>query len=223
MNLINKRILFLFIGFLASNNYVTAQEGFIGEIRMFAGNYAPRNWAFCDGQLLSISSSEYLFAVIGCKYGGDCRRSFALPDLRGRVAMGAGVGPGLQLRQIAERPGNETIQLNISNLPAHSHNASVTSNSDSLDNNIQFSTNNAVNETPDVGDVQAVSNYLADTTTQQIKSFGPPTNTVSGQSITNPLPSVKIGLTGQNVDINIIQPSLVLRYIICTQGTFPSR
>ena len=82
-------------------------DGFIGEIRMFAGNFAPRNWAFCNGQLLSINSNQALFSILGTTYGGDGRTDFALPDLRGRAALGAGQGPGLQNQRLGQRGGGQ--------------------------------------------------------------------------------------------------------------------
>ena len=96
-------------------------DPFIGEIRMFAGNFAPRNWAFCDGQLIAISSNTALFSLIGAIYGGDGRTSFALPDLRGRVPIHQGVGPGLTPRPQGSRGGAEQHTLTTNELPAHSH------------------------------------------------------------------------------------------------------
>ena len=87
---------------------VASADPFIGEIVLFAGNFAPRGWAFCDGQLLPISSHQALFAILGTTYGGDGRTTFALPDLRGRVAVHAGAGPGLTPRRLGEIGGSET-------------------------------------------------------------------------------------------------------------------
>ena len=83
-------------------------EGFIGQIILFAGNFAPRAWAYCDGQLLAISSNTALFSIIGTIYGGDGRTTFALPDLRGRFAIGTGNGPGLTPRGQGSKFGTET-------------------------------------------------------------------------------------------------------------------
>ena len=93
----------------------------IGEVTTFAGNYAPRDWAFCDGQLLSISSYTALFAIIGTTYGGDGRTTFALPDLRSRATMHAGQGPGLTRYQLGERSGVERAPLSIAQMPSHQH------------------------------------------------------------------------------------------------------
>ena len=96
-------------------------EPFLGEIRMLVYTFAPRGWADCDGQLLAISQNSALFSLIGTQYGGDGRTTFALPDLRGRVPMHPGQGPGLSSRTMGEQGGAETNQLSVAQLPAHSH------------------------------------------------------------------------------------------------------
>lgn len=96
-------------------------EPFVGEIRMFAGNFAPRSWAFCDGQLLAISQNDALFSLLGTIYGGDGRTTFGLPDLRGRIPVHQGSGPGLTPRNIGHRSGSETVTLNTNELPPHRH------------------------------------------------------------------------------------------------------
>lgn len=100
-------------------------EPFIGQIMMFAGNFAPRGWAFCDGQLLPIAQNTALFSLIGTTYGGDGKTTFALPDLRGRVPLHQGDGPGLSPYRLGERTGGEQVTLTQSNLPAHSHSFSA--------------------------------------------------------------------------------------------------
>jgi len=96
-------------------------EPFIGEIAMFGGNFAPRGWAYCNGQLLAISNNDALFSLLGTIYGGDGRTTFALPDLRGRVPMHWGNGPGLSDYRIGQKSGSETTTLNVLQLPAHNH------------------------------------------------------------------------------------------------------
>ena len=93
----------VFVMFISLGSF--AQEGFIGEVRLFAGNFAPRGWAFCDGQLLAISNNTALFSILGTMYGGDGRTTFALPDLRGRTAIGPGNGPGLGNVRIGQKFG----------------------------------------------------------------------------------------------------------------------
>ncbi len=96
-------------------------DPYIGEIRIFAGNFAPQDWAFCDGQLLPIQGNELLFSVLYTTYGGDGRTNFAMPDLRGRLPMHQGSGSGLSPRKIAQKFGREWVWLTTDNLPAHNH------------------------------------------------------------------------------------------------------
>lgn len=100
---------------------VMTMEPFIGQIMLFGGTFAPRSWAFCDGQLLAINANTALFSILGTTYGGDGRTNFGLPDLRGRVPMHAGTGPGLTPRSVGQRTGVETVTLAASQMPAHSH------------------------------------------------------------------------------------------------------
>lgn len=96
-------------------------EPFIGEIRLFASNFAPRNWAFCEGQLLAVSQNEALFSLLGTMHGGDGRTTFGLPDLRGRIPVHAGQGPGLQDRRLGDSFGLERVTLQSNQLPDHDH------------------------------------------------------------------------------------------------------
>lgn len=98
-----------------------AQQAMIGEIKFFGGNFAPRDWAFCDGQLLAISQNTALFSVLGTTYGGDGRSTFALPDMRGRSPVHAGRGPGLNPVALGQRGGRENITLALNELPQHAH------------------------------------------------------------------------------------------------------
>ena len=96
-------------------------ESYTGEIRLFGGNFAPRGWAYCDGQLQSIASNQALFALIGTIYGGDGRTTFALPDMRSRLPVHQGRGLGLSSRFIGERYGVEDVELTLNQLPSHTH------------------------------------------------------------------------------------------------------
>jgi microcystin-dependent protein len=96
-------------------------EPFIGEIRMFAGTFAPRGWAFCDGQLLAVAQNDALFSLLGTIYGGDGRTTFGLPDLRGRVPVHQGQGPGLSPYNIGSHGGQETVTLTTPTLAPHTH------------------------------------------------------------------------------------------------------
>ncbi len=110
--------------YCVSATSVKAQEPFIAEIKMFGGNFAPRGWAFCEGQLLPIAQNSALFSLIGTIYGGDGRTTFALPDLRGRVAVGVGSGPGLSKINQGEKTGTETVTITNMNLPYGSNTVS---------------------------------------------------------------------------------------------------
>lgn len=96
-------------------------DPFVGEIRMFGGNFAPRNWALCDGQLLAISQNDALFSLLGTIYGGDGRTTFALPDLRGRAPIHSGNGPGLSDRRLGAKVGVEQVTVTANEYPAHRH------------------------------------------------------------------------------------------------------
>lgn len=187
-----KKVIILTSFILLSLTQGFSQEGFIGEVRMFAGNFAPRGWAFCDGQLMPIAQYSALFSILGTMYGGDGRTTFALPDLRGRTAVGVGNGPGLTERRQGEKFGSETNTLTVRQLPAHTH---------EMKNKVLVMTGGEGD--PDVQ---------------------PGAQTMLGVGNT---PNDKIikstGSTGENQPINNVQPSLGIRYIICVQGTFPSR
>ena len=101
-------------------------EPYIGQITMFAGNFAPRGWAFCDGQLLPISSHTALFSLLGTIYGGDGRTSFALPDLRGRLPVHAGNSPGLTQKLIGQKGGTENVTVTVNQMPVHTHTPQAT-------------------------------------------------------------------------------------------------
>jgi len=113
--------LLLFIPSLFIANHAIADEPFIGEMRYFAGNFAPRNWAFCDGQLLSISQNTALFSLLGTMYGGDGRTNFGLPDMRGRALIHSGNGPGLTPVTQGSISGTETVTMSVAQMPNHNH------------------------------------------------------------------------------------------------------
>ena len=196
-------------------------DPFIGEIVLFAGNFTPRSWALCDGQLLAINSHYALFSILGTTYGGDGRTTFALPDLRGRVAVHSGNGdrgPGLSSYRLGARGGTETVTLTTAQMPFHSH---LTSNNPALDQHILLSTAEAERVTPIAGDVPAAA--VVDTLGgNNVKSFGPATNTVNGQTISGSA-GLTINPTGGSQSHINVQPFLAINYIIALQGTFPSR
>lgn len=100
-------------------------DSYLGEIRMFAGNYPPMDWEFCNGQLLPIAQYSELFALLGTTYGGDGVSNFALPDLRGRIPVNQGQGPGLSNRIMGQRGGTEEVALSVEQLPSHTHQVAI--------------------------------------------------------------------------------------------------
>lgn len=169
-------------------------EPFIGEIRMFAGNFAPRSWAFCDGQLLAVSQNDALFSLLGTIYGGDGRTTFGLPDMRGRIPNHAGSGPGLSPRQLGQKFGSEQETLTTNQLPSHNHNMSV-----STDAGSQSSSN---------------GEYLASSANVRVfRPAGPNTNLL-GTSVAN---------SGGSQAHNNVMPFLCVNFIIALFGIYPSR
>ena len=193
-------------------------ESLIGAIYLVGFNFAPRGYALCAGQILSIAQNTALFSLLGTYYGGNGTSTFSLPDLRGRVAVGMGQGPGLNTISLAEEAGSTSITLLSSNLPSHTHVATVTAGAGSA-----TATLNAVS---DAGNTTIpTGNYLAASkaaTNAGFKSSGTIVALNAG-SITTELPTVTNSLTGSNVALDIRQPYLGLNYIIALQGIFPSR
>lgn len=185
-------------------------EPLIGQIMMFAGNFEPRGWAFCNGQLLAISQNSALFSILGTTYGGDGRTTFALPDLRGRCPIHPGTGPGLTHRSLGQLGGTENNTLNVTQLPAHDHQASghVNASNTTGNTNSPAGTSFAVSET-----------QIDRSTTANTNSY---TNAAADTAMANNV-SVNVGLTGGNQAVNNMQPFLGVNYIIALQGIFPSR
>ncbi|MCE8006329.1 tail fiber protein [Aestuariivita sp.] len=176
-------------------------EPFIAEIRIFAGNFAPRGWAFCDGQLLPISNNTALFSLIGTTYGGDGRTTTALPNMQGRAPMHPGRGPGLTNRRLGQRVGSETVTLNEAQIPSHSHSARATTNGGG--SGIEPSNTTSLARTagfpPDLLYQTNTSANLVDMASEAIGTTG------GGQPHTN------------------LQPFLVMNFIIALVGLYPSR
>ena len=180
-------------------------QPFLGQISMFAGNFAPRSWAFCDGQLLAISQNQALFSLLGTIYGGDGRTTFALPDLRGRIPIHFGNGPGLSSRRIGEKGGAELHFLLPSELPAHTH---------SLQGGVTIGTNeNAANSNEGAGNVLAAGESIYNSGPAD---FEEPLGGVSSNSLS-------VGNTGESRGHNNMSPFGVINFIIALQGIFPSR
>jgi len=170
-------------------------EPFLACIYLFAGNFAPRDYAFCNGQLLSIAQNSALFALVGTTYGGNGQTTFGLPDLRGRVPIHPGQGPGLSNYVLGQMSGTENRTLLSTQMPAHTH---------------------ALNAVSESGDASAPSGaFLANSGAldKEYKATG--TNVAMNPQA--------IGSTGGSQPFSIMQPYLCINYIIALQGIFPSR
>ncbi len=179
-------------------------QPFIGEIKMFAGNFAPRGYAFCNGQLLSIAQNTALFSILGTTYGGNGQTTFGLPNLQGRFPMHWGSGPGLTPRQLGETGGIERVTLLTSQLPAHVHGINLSINPPC--------SNLAGNSDVPTGNVPAASG--------QAENFRTP----PGNAAMAPIPIAgNTGAAGNNTPVEIINPFQCVSFIIALQGIFPSR
>lgn len=184
-------------GFPAMDKFLTDDDGCLGEIRLFAFAVLPEYYLPCDGRLLQISEYTDLYALIGTTYGGDGQSTFALPNMSGRVPVGAGQGPGLSHYAVGAAAGCEQVKLETAQIPAHAHVASVSS----LDASMQAPAPQAT-----LGDVQPASLYqTADTT---------PSGLV-------PLNDGSVQAAGESQPHTNIQPSLGLQFAICVRGTLP--
>ncbi len=169
-------------------------EPFVGEIRMFAGNFAPRGWAFCDGQLLAVSQNDALFSLLGTIYGGDGRTTFGLPDVRGRIPIHAGIGPGLSARRLGTKGGAENVTLTTNQLPSHSH--TLTASSAAADS------------------TTASGKVLAKVTGASLYRATGGQQSMNASAITD---------TGGSRSHSNLMPFLCVHYIIALFGIYPSR
>lgn len=170
-------------------------DPFVAEIRIFPFNFAPKGWAFCDGQLLPLSQNTALFSLLGTTYGGNGKSNFALPDLQGRVPMQPGQGPGLSLHDLGESAGSETVTLLESEIPSHSH---------------ALRANNSLGDSP-----LPTNNTLA---RYQNNAYQTTTNSnlvqMAGQALAP---------AGGDAPHNNMMPYLAFNFCIALQGVFPPR
>jgi len=170
-------------------------EPFIADIVLFAGNFAPRGWAFCQGQLLPIAQNTALFSILGTTYGGDGRTTFGLPDFRGRLAVHPGRGPGLTPRILGQKGGVETVTLVEAQMPQHNHTFKV--------------------------EVSNVSGEESNPTNKYIASKA---GAFSEEPTSNDsLNGVVINSAGGGQPHSNMQPYLTINYIIALMGVYPSR
>lgn len=178
-------------------------DPFIAEIKMFGGNFAPRGYAFCNGQIMSIAQNSALFSLIGTTYGGDGITTFALPNLQSRVPVGAGQGQGLSTVALGQAAGFENVALISANLPAHTHSVSLSS---------PATTGLGTLMAPGPGAIPAASD-------QRNAQYAPS----ASANTTLPGSSGNTGVAGSNAPISVMQPYLGVSFIIALVGIFPSR
>ena len=182
--------------FFSPNVSMAAMEPFIGQLMMFGGNFCPRGWAPADGQLLPINQNQSLYSIFGTMYGGDGRTTFGLPDLRGRVALHVGQGPGLTNRQQGSKGGEETHALSVTEMPNHHHSL--------------YASSARANE------ASPQNNLLANSSRVPIYAKPSKTRPV-------PLNSRSIGRSGGSRKHNVMQPYQTIRYCVALVGVYPSR
>lgn len=174
---------------------------FIGEVRTFGFSFAPRGWAFCNGSILSIAQNTALFAILGTTYGGNGQTTFALPDLRGRAAIGPGQGPGLSPQTLGQARGRETVTLLTTELPQHSH------------------VLNAATLSP----ANAAQNVAAPTAQAYLGLSSPNNVYIDAVAPNTTLINSSVSPTGGSQPHENRQPFLAINYCIAVQGIFPAR
>lgn len=174
-------------------------EPFIGDIISVGFGFCPRGWMSAEGQLLQISNNTALFSLYGTQFGGNGQTTFAIPDLRGRVAMGQGRGPGLSDRHVGQQFGNETQTLSVSQMPSHSH---------------AVNANNLDGDFPGPGDKLLAAAPPSGEGSETIYSDQPPNKTMASEMI---------GSTGEGNPISVQDPYLTMRYCVASEGVYPPR
>jgi microcystin-dependent protein len=182
-------------------------DGVIGEIRMFAGNFEPGNWAFCNGQLLPISQNTALFSILGTVYGGNGTSTFGLPNLNGKVSMGTGTNQGGSTRQLGQVGGATVNTLMVTNISPHTHTAQGTVTPGAI------SANGTLNV--------PTGNYPAKPSDNSAVYGAAPSNVQMGQSTVSV--TVDPAGNGNPQAFSIVQPSVGMNFIICLRGIFPDR
>lgn len=199
-----KKKLLTFVLVTISCSSMWAQDTMIGEIRLFAGGYAPEGWALCNGQVLNIIQNQALYAVIGTTYGGDGVSTFALPDLCGRVPLGAGQGAGLTNRTLGQKNGAENVTLNQNQMPMHTHTTQLA-----------ISNETGTTNTPTSSDMLAVPANLGP---NPVKTYGTATTTNK-----TTISGITTGTSGSTLPHDNMMPYTTITYIIATQGSWPIR
>jgi len=193
-------------------------EPFIGEIRIFAGNFAPRFWSFCQGGEVQIAQNPALYSLLSTIYGGDGRVTFGLPNMMGRVVVGAGRGPGLTERKLGFTDGVPEVGLQMSQMPTHSHYFAQRQ----FNFEVEAATEKGVNNEPGDNDYLAAS-YEGDELQTDIDWYSDSDNNLVPIGGVNFTSETTVGNTGGGNPHANVQPVMGLYYIIALQGIYPSR
>ncbi len=200
-----KKKYIILVALILSANSIFAQDPFVAEIRLFPFNFAPRGWAKCEGQILPIAQNTALFSLLGTTYGGDGRTTFALPDLRDRMAVGAGQGPGLSSIDLGQSDGSTSVILTPANLPAHTH---------SVD--IRVSSSVGTTSVPSATSSLAAPVQIFNSAVRPVSEYNETPANIT-------LPNISTATTGSSTPVNKEQPILPSGYYIALQGVFPPR
>ena len=176
-------------------------EGVLAVVTCFAADFAPKNWALCNGQLAQISTNQALFSLLGTTYGGNGVQTFGLPDLRGRTPVSQGQGPGLSNYTLGQVSGAETVTLTTNNLPPHIHSGAVTLQ-------LEADSNEGSQASPEAACPAGLGGAYAD---------------APNGTMLPPVYAATIGNAGNSQPVSILSPYLAINYIICLFGIFPSR
>jgi microcystin-dependent protein len=200
-------------------------DPYLGEIRMVAFNFAPQGWQQCWGQIMSIAQNSALFSLLGTIYGGNGQTTFALPDLRGRSAVGMGQGLGLSNIDIGQIAGTENVSMTINNMPAHTHAATVTGGL-SVTGNVSIPATTATTgeaATPASNTVLGTASASGRPVNLYSTSAANATLAPFPVTLTGASPSITNASTGGSVPVAIRNPYLGMNFIIAVSGIFPSR
>lgn len=205
------------------------ESPFIGEIMLFAGNFTPLDWVDCDGRLLSIAQNQALFSLLGTTYGGDGRTTFAVPDLRGAVPIGMGQAPGRQPYNLGAKGGTETVTLNATQVPPHTHPATLKAGTVQapLTGNITMQVSaNGVDGAPGNSSLLGNSDIFTSTISNVValnnKSISQDLKVDINPALNASVVTVAAN-TGGGQPVPNMQPYLAIRYCIATQGLYPQR
>lgn len=179
-------------------------EGVIGYTTMFAGNFAPKAWTFCNGQVINIASNTALFSILGTTYGGNGTTTFGIPDLRGRTIVGQGTGPGLSTYSLGQSGGVQSSTITINQMPAHVHPVAIVAANPATDTGADLTT---ASGNVYARDINSINPYAGG----PFATMGPLQGTIT------------MAPNGGNQPFNMLRPFIGMNYILCTQGVYPAR